>query len=80
MYRVDYFDAFSPVARLVTVCVLVLVAVHCNWSFHQLNVENVFLYGDLKEKSTCSSLCDLRLRSVPRLAYYIRQFMDSSRV
>ncbi|XP_076914870.1 uncharacterized protein LOC143574026 [Bidens hawaiensis] len=44
---VDFFETFSPVVKLVTV-VLPLV-VQNNWSLYQLDINNSFLYGDLNE-------------------------------
>ncbi|KAJ9685389.1 hypothetical protein PVL29_017428 [Vitis rotundifolia] len=37
-YRVDYFDTFSPIAKL------------NSWMIHQLDIKNAFLHGDLEEE------------------------------
>ena len=45
-YGVDYSDIFSPVAKLTSIRLFIsLAAIH--GYFHQLDIKNVFLHGDL---------------------------------
>ncbi|XP_073260909.1 uncharacterized protein [Populus alba] len=47
---IDFFDTFSPVAKITTVRVLLTIVVANNWFLHQLDVDNAFLHRDLHEK------------------------------
>ena len=47
---VDFFDTFAPVAKLVTMKLLLALASIHVWSLHQLDVNNAFLHEDLVEE------------------------------
>lgn len=46
---VDFHEIFAPMAKLVIVRCALAVASKMNWEVHQLDVNNVFLHGDLED-------------------------------
>src|SRR5438132_10638062 len=46
----DFFDTYSPVARLTTIRVLLLLAASHDLLVHQMDVKTAFLNGELEEK------------------------------
>ena len=47
---IDYDDAFTPVARMESVHVLLALTAQEGWQVHHMDVKSTFLNGDLKEE------------------------------
>lgn len=46
----DYLDIFSPIVKINTTRVFMKIAIAQNWLLFQLDVNTVFLHGDLNEE------------------------------
>ena len=46
----DFFDTYSPVARITTIRVLLALATSYALHVHQMDVKTTFLYGELEEE------------------------------
>ena len=55
-YGSDYYDTFSPVAKIASVRLLLSMVVVRSWPLFQLDIKNVFLHGDLTKEVYMGSL------------------------
>lgn len=70
---VDYQDTFSPVAKPVTIRVLLSLAVQFNWFLNQLDINNAFPHGDLKEDVYMEQLAGFIDASIPHHVCKLRK-------
>jgi len=50
MFGVDFFETFTPVARMDTIRMLLALAAQKGWTLHQMDVKSAFLNGYLEEE------------------------------
>ena len=46
----DYFDTFSPIAKMTSIMPFISLTATYNWDLYQIDLKNVFLHGDLQEE------------------------------
>ena len=49
-YGVDYFDTFSPIAKLISIRQFISLVATLGWDLYQLDIKNAFLHWDLEEE------------------------------
>ena len=49
-YGSNYYDTFSPVAKIASIRLLLSMAAMHSWPLFQLDIKNVFLHDDLAEE------------------------------
>ena len=47
---IDYQETFAPVAKMITIRVVIALAAQFRWELHQMDVKSAFLNGDLTEE------------------------------
>ena len=50
IYGSDYYDTFSPVAKMASIRLLFSMADIRSWPLYMLDIKNAFLHGDLAEE------------------------------
>ncbi len=48
--RIDYNETFSPMVKIIPLCVLLALAIIHDYHVHQLDVRITFLHGHLDEE------------------------------
>ena len=47
----DYFDTYSPVTRITSISMLIVLAAMHDLKIHQIDVNTIFLNGELEEQN-----------------------------
>jgi len=49
-YGINYEETYNPITKMTTIRAIITMAIAKGWSLHQMDVNNVFLHGDLQEE------------------------------
>ncbi len=49
-YGIDYEETYSPVAKMTIIKLIITMVTTKGWFLHQMDVKNVFSYGELQEE------------------------------
>jgi hypothetical protein len=71
----DYFDTYSPVARLITIRVLIALAVSHDLLIHQMDVKTSFLNGELDEEIYMKQLEGFVTHGQENMVCRLRKFL-----
>lgn len=44
---IDYEEAFAPISKITTLRTLMALGASKSWHFHQMDVQNAFLHGNM---------------------------------
>jgi Reverse transcriptase (RNA-dependent DNA polymerase) len=66
IYRIDYQNIFTPVAKMNTVRILLSVATNLGWTLFQMDVKNTFLQGALDEEIYMTFPPSIRMHQIHR--------------
>jgi hypothetical protein len=50
VHGIDYDETFTPVVKMDSICLELSIVAAKGWEFHQMDVKNAFLHGDLSEE------------------------------
>jgi hypothetical protein len=45
--KIDYNETFAPIAKMNSICLVLVLAASHKWEVHQMDVKSTFLHGDL---------------------------------
>ena len=80
----NYFDKFSPIAKMTSVRLFISLTATYNWDLRQLDIKNVFLHSDLQKevhmKQPLGFVAQGEIRRVCRLRKSLYGLKQSRRV
>lgn len=74
---VDYFDTFTPVIKQTTIRFVLSIVISNGWCIRQLDINNMFLHGDLKEEVYIKQPKGFKDPSYPTHVYRLHKFLTA---
>jgi hypothetical protein len=75
IYGINYEKTYSPVAKMTTIRAIIAMATTKGWSLHQMDVNNVFLHGDLQEEMYMEQPLGYVDQTHPNLVCRLKKFL-----
>ncbi len=72
-YGIDYEETYNLVTKMITIRTIITMAIAKGWSLHQMNVNNVFLHGDLHEEMYIEQPLGYVDQTHPNLVYRLKK-------
>ena len=73
IYGSNYYDTFSPVAKIASVHLLLSMVAMQSWPLYQLDIKNAFLHGDLADEVYMEQLLEFFAQGESGLVCRIRR-------
>jgi hypothetical protein len=74
-YGIDCEETYSPIAKLTTIRIIIVMATIKGWSSHQIDVNNDFLHGDLYEKMYMEQSQGYVNQTHPNMVYRLKKVL-----
>jgi len=72
-YGIDYEETYSPIAKMTTIRIIIVMVVAKGWFLHQMDVNNAFLHGDLHEEMYMEQPPGYVDQTHPNLVYRLKK-------
>ena len=72
-YEIDYFNAFSPIAKINTIKVLFSIAANKDYPLYQFDMKNVFFDGEIEEEMYMHAPPGFSDEFAPREGYRLKR-------
>ena len=70
---IDYQETFAPVAKMITIRVVIALATQFGWQLHQMDVKSAFLNSDLTEQVYMEQPPSFEVKGQEHLVYRLKK-------